>query len=180
MAPEAQLKALIESAQQGDEAAFERIFEEHYDLIYRFAYKWCRNVTDAEDVTQQSCIKLANSLNQYRFESAFTSWLYRLVINTAKDWGKSQARHQGSDAEAGLHEESSSRVQNENATYLEQVLRLLDSMAEGFKETALLVFAEGWTHVEAAEALGIKESTVSWRIHEIRKQLKAMKEEGLL
>ncbi len=168
----------IERAQQGDEDAFERVLDEYYDVMYRFAYKWCRNTEDAEDVTQQACIKLANSISQFRFESAFSSWLYRLVINTAKDWSKSQARHQGEESTAA--EEPAAKSDSESATYLQQVLRLLDGMAEGFKETALLVFAEGWTHLEVAETLGIKESTVSWRIHEIRKQLKTMKKEGTL
>ena len=54
---------------------------------------------------------------------------------------------------------------------MNQVLGILDDMAEGFKETALLVHGAGLTHAEAAGILSIKESTVSWRLHEIRKQL---------
>ena len=47
-------------------------------------------------------------------------------------------------------------------------------MADGFKETALLVHAEGLSHAEAAEVLGVKESTISWRLHEMRKQLQVL------
>jgi len=166
--------ALIRLAQAGDAAAFETLLTHYYDTIFRFAYKWCGSRADAEDITQQACIKLARSLGQFRFESAFSSWLYRLVINCAKDWFKSEQRHEGDDS--SLASEATSGEQDAETTiYLRQVLKLLGQMAEGFKETALLVYAEGMTHAEAAIILAVKESTVSWRLHEIRKQLKQLK-----
>lgn len=165
--------SLIRAAQTGDRQAFAQLVAEAYDSIYRFAYRWCGNASDAEDVTQQACIKLAQSLGQFRFESAFSSWLYRLVINCAKDWQRSQGRHQHDDLEL-LADEVRPDQNAENRIYLQQVLRWLDTLSEGFKETALLVHAEGLTHAEAANILQIKESTVSWRLHEIRKQLQRL------
>ena len=93
------------------------------------------------------------------------------MINCAKDWHKSERRHNTTPAEeiAETTDEMSDGV--EHYTYLQQILRLLDDMAEGFKETALLVLTEGFSHAEAAGVLGIRESTVSWRIHEIRQTL---------
>jgi RNA polymerase sigma-70 factor, ECF subfamily len=172
---------LIRRAQAGNADAFESLLETRYDTLYRFAYKWCGNKADAEDVAQQACIKLARSITQFRFESKFSSWLYRLVINCAKDWQKSQMRHESShqgfveDADENL-ENHSFTVDNkaENTIYLQQILGLLGNMAEGFKETALLVHAEGLNHAEAAEILGVKESTISWRLHEMRKQLQSV------
>lgn len=185
---------LIQRAQAGDAAAFSLVVERYYDTLYRFAYRWSGKRSDAEDITQQACIKLARSIVQFRFESAFTSWLYRLVINCAKDWHKSQARYQGEEMYQGqemhqvqerlAHEDGVSSEEDEtqrdqtaeNSIYLQQVLRKLDHMAEGFKETALLVYAEGLTHAEAASILQIKESTVSWRLHDIRKQLQLLQQ----
>lgn len=170
----------IRLAQQGDRAAFETLLNNHYDTMFRFAYKWCGSHADAEDVTQQACIKLARTLTQFRFESAFTTWLYRLVVNCAKDWQRSQSRHwredsrsEGNRNEDDVPTEASESQDNpaETNIYLQQVLSILDDMADGFKETALLVHAAGMTHAEAASVLSIKESTVSWRLHEIRKQL---------
>lgn len=165
--------ALIRQAQAGDAAAFDALLNSYYDLLYRFAYKWCGSRTDAEDITQQACIKLARSLGQFRFESTFSSWLYRLVINCAKDWYKSQQRFHG-DSDATAEEPASAADNAETGIYLLQVLQQLEQMAEGFKETALLVYAEGLTHAEAASILSVKESTVSWRLHEIRKQLHSL------
>lgn len=161
---------LITVAQRGDNQAFEQLLEQHYEQIFRFAYRWFGNTADAEDVTQLACIKLAKSLGQYRFEAAFSTWLYRLVINCAKDWQRSQTRHQH-DCIESIAELTQQDQRAETGIYLQQILQWLDSLAEGFKETALLVHSEGLTHAEAASILQVKESTVSWRLHEIRKQL---------
>ena len=162
--------ALIKAAQAGDRAAFAQVLNNHYDTLYRFAYRWCGNRSDADDVTKQACIKLAQSIGQFRFDAAFSTWLYRLVVNCAKDWQRSQRRHQHDDIDQLTHETRPDQSA-ETGIYLQQILTWLDSLAEGFKETALLVHAEGLTHAEAASILQIKESTVSWRLHEIRKQL---------
>lgn len=168
---------LIKLAQSGDEAAFDRLLDAHYDRVYRFAYKWCGNAADAEDITQQACIKLARSIAQFRFDSAFSSWLYRLVINCAKDWHKSQRRHESEELVVEPSNRQEGLQEGEGVAYLDQILKFLDQMADGFKETALLVFAEGRNHKEVADILGLKESTVSWRIHEIRKQLRILVQE---
>jgi RNA polymerase sigma-70 factor (ECF subfamily) len=165
---------LIRTAQGGDGQAFAQLLADCYDTIYRFAYRWCGNRADAEDITQLACIKLAQTISQFRFEAAFSSWLYRLVINCAKDWHKSQNRHQHANIEEWIEPEHAPDRAAENSIYLQQLLRLLDQMAAGFKETALLVHGEGLNHAEAASILQVKESTISWRLHEIRKQLQLL------
>jgi RNA polymerase sigma-70 factor (ECF subfamily) len=164
---------LIKQAQAGSAHAFETLLEKHYDTLFRFAYKWCGNRDDAEDIAQQACIKLARGLAQFRFESSFSSWLYRLVINCAKDWQKSQAKHQTSLDNEPATEEASSNSPAEQEVFIHQLLNKLENVSSGMKETVLLVHAEGFTHGEAATILGVKESTISWRIHEIRKQLQS-------
>ena len=170
-------EALIRGAQAGDARAFERLLERHYDTLFRFAYKWCGNRADAEDVTQQACIKLSRSLGQFRFESAFTSWLYRVVINCAQDWVRSQRRHESQPLEMA-DEVARGAAPVERQAYLWQLLQQLDALPDGIKETLLLVHAEGLTHGEAAKVLDVKESTVSWRLHEFRKQYSLSPEQG--
>jgi RNA polymerase sigma-70 factor (ECF subfamily) len=145
----------------------------HYDRLFKFAYKWCGVRVDAEDITQQACIKIARSIQQFRFDAAFSSWLYRIVINCAKDWQRSQSRHVANPDEMNARE-SDCVVDSgaENELLLRQVMRHIDTMAEGTKETLLLVYGEGHTHGEAADILEVKESTISWRLHEVRKQLR--------
>jgi RNA polymerase sigma factor (sigma-70 family) len=161
--------SLIRRAQAGDAASFSELLELYYDTIHRFAWKWCGHAANADDITQLACIKLANSLSQYRFQAAFTSWLYRLVISCAQDWGRSQQRHR--HGELPEDEPAAAGDAAEDSIYLLQLLTQLDALGEGMKETALLVHAEGLSHAEAGAILGVSESTISWRVHTIRKHL---------
>jgi RNA polymerase sigma-70 factor (ECF subfamily) len=164
-----QLTGLIRRAQGGNALAFAELVDLHYDTVYRFAWKWCGQRADAEDIAQQACMKLAQSIGQYRFHAAFTSWLYRLVVNCALDWQRAQRRHRHSELPEDEPAGDSGRA--EDAVLLDQLLSQLDDIGEGMRETALLVHAEGLSHAEAGAILGVSESTISWRIHTMRKHM---------
>jgi RNA polymerase sigma factor (sigma-70 family) len=164
------IKGLIRRAQGGDVDSFSELLDLHYGTMYRIAWKWCGHRTNAEDITQQSCIKLASSLAQYRFQAAFTSWLYQLVISCARDWQRTQQRHEH-DPFADDEPPAQGSGQSEDYIYLVQLLDQLEGLGEGMKETALLVHAEGLSHAEAGQILNVSESTISWRIHVIRKHM---------
>ncbi len=161
---------LVAKARKGDAKAFEDLVNRHYGTMFKMAFKWCGNKNDAEDITQDACIKLARGLDSFKGNSAFTSWLYRLVINTGKDWYKTQNRHPSNPDELEL---VPSESKSEEQLYARQVLAAVHQLPEGEKDALLLVMSEGLSHKEAAEVLGCKESTISWRIHEARKKLSA-------
>lgn len=125
----------IQQAQAGDRDAFRALLDQHYALMFRFACKYCGNATDAEDITQQACIKLARSLGQFRFEAAFTSWLYRIVINCAHDWQKQFSRPE----EDSRWQEPGREDSGDSAIMLRQVLSRVAKMGDGFRETVVLV-----------------------------------------
>ncbi len=164
-----QLSSLIRRAQGGEARAFAALVDLHYDTIHRFAWKWCGHRTDAEDIAQQACIKLAGSIGQYRFQAAFSSWLYLLVVSCAQDWQRAQKRHLHADLTE--EEPDTGAGSTEDSIHLAQLLEQLDELGTGMRETALLVHAEGLSHAEAGEVLGVSESTISWRIHTMRKQM---------
>src|SRR5215467_13361785 len=126
------LTGLIRRAQRGDGASFAELVDLYYDTIYRFAWKWCGHRANAEDITQQSCIKLASSLAQYRFQAAFTSWLYQLVISCARDWQRAQQRHEH-DSLPAEEPTSGGTERSEDYIYLVQLLDRLDEVGEGMK-----------------------------------------------
>ncbi len=163
-------KQLVAKARKGDAKAFEDLVNKHYGTMFKMAFKWCGNKNDAEDITQDACIKLARGLDSFKGNSAFTSWLYRLVINTGKDWYKKQNRHPSNPGEL---ETVSTGSKSEEQLYTKQVLAAVHKLPNGEKEALLLVMSEGLSHKEAAKVLGCKESTISWRIHEARKKLSA-------
>jgi len=169
-----QLAETIRRAQCGDRDAFSCLVEQHYAAMFSFACRYLGDRQDAEDVTQQACIKLARSIGQFRFESAFSTWLYRLVINCARDWHSSQR--------PGQHGELDDVPTSDNCeatVLLRQVIGMVERMGEGFRDSLVLVLGEGLSHAEAAAILQVKESTVSWRLHEIRKRLSAQVQPGV-
>ena len=122
-------EALIRRAQGGDATSFAELLDLHYDTIYRFAWKWCGHAANAEDIAQLACMKLATSLAQYRFQAAFTSWLYRLVISCAQDWQRSQQRHDHD--ELPDEEAMTESPRHEDGIYLAQVLAQLGETRRG-------------------------------------------------
>lgn len=162
--------ALARDACAGSRRAFETLVTRHYDRMFRFACQWCGDRTSAQDIVQEAAIKLARVICSFDGRAAFTSWLYRLVINCGIDWQRGQKRHAGSggDAEApGVAAEGSA----EDALHARQVLAQVDSLPAAQRTALLLVFGQGLSHAEAAQAMEVKESTVSWYIHEARKAL---------
>jgi RNA polymerase sigma-70 factor (ECF subfamily) len=164
---------LARLAAGGDADAFEALVHRHYDAVYRLAFRWCRIREDAEDIAQEVFVKLARNMKRFAGRSAFRTWLYRIVVNTAKDFHRSNATRR-------RHEESLSaehRIENpgpsgEEALLARNVVEAVDRLPGKQKSAVLLVLAEGFSHREAAEVLGCSETTVSWRIFMARKKLR--------
>ena len=85
-------QALVARARNGDGQAFAQLLEEHYERIYRTAWKWCGNGDDAEDVAQEVCIKLGQAIAGFDGRSACSSWDDRLTPNAVRDLQRSRQR----------------------------------------------------------------------------------------
>jgi RNA polymerase sigma-70 factor, ECF subfamily len=167
---------LIRAAIKGDRQAFAALFDRHYDLIYRVALKYTRKPADAEDIAQETCVKLARKLQTYRFESKFTTWLYRLTLNTAKDWQR-KAYRRYEKAWPEDFDIAATATSPERHAIAHETLGAIEDLPGKLKAAVLLVFRDGLSHSQAAHALGCAETTVSWRIHEARKVLAAQDHE---
>lgn len=169
-------KEWVRRARGGDRAAFAALVEAHYDRIFRFACKWCGNRADAEDITQEAAIKLGRAIHTYDGRAAFSSWLYRLVINCAIDWQRRTARHKNASVDGAEALAVADGMDAEAALYARQKLAQMDVLPEKERTALLLVLGEGLSHGEAARVMACKESTVSWYIFEARRKLAAGKE----
>ncbi len=168
--------SLIRRAQSGEKEAFRQLLEGHYAMIYRVAYRFTGHKSDAEDVAQDVCIALAQKLGSFKGDSAFTTWLYKIVLNACRDFIKKSSNRRRlesvfMDLEAARAEDA--RHTGKQVAWL---YRAIAGMEPGLRETALLVLAEDMSHAEASRVLGCAESTISWRMHEIRKALKQGRE----
>ncbi|MCB9990771.1 MAG: RNA polymerase sigma factor [Rhodospirillales bacterium] len=160
-------QALIKKAVNGDKNAFEALLQEIYDPMFKMAFKYCGNRQDAEDITQDACVKLARHIGSFRFKSAFSSWVFRMVINCANDFYRARK------PETALENKHlcAAKADAETNTYAGEILAQVRTLPENEKTALLLVLSEGFTHAEAADIMDCKESTVSWYIHEARKKL---------
>ena len=166
-------RALVDRAATGDREAFATLIERHYGLIYRVGARVLGNDEAAADLAQDVCIGLATRLPSYRGESRFATWLYRVVVNAARDRLRrdgAQRRNEAAFAEVDAMTRAGQAAIDAETLWLRQ---MLGGLADDLRATVVLVLQEGLRHAEAAEVLGVSESTVSWRMHEARKRLRA-------
>ncbi|MDA7946035.1 MAG: RNA polymerase sigma factor [Hyphomicrobiaceae bacterium] len=168
---------LVKRAGKGDAYAFRQLLERHYDTAYRVAFRFTRHAEDAEDIAQDICLVLARKIGSFRGRSRFSTWLYRIVINACRDHVRRQKSTDTLQANYALfREQAMADAEHDKARHgwLGEAIAALEPK---LKETAVLVLSEELSHGEAASALGCAESTVSWRMHEVRKSLKALVDE---
>jgi RNA polymerase sigma-70 factor (ECF subfamily) len=165
---------LAGAAAQGDGAAFRRLLERHYDRVFRLGYRFLGSRAEAEDAAQEICLALASKIKGFGGRSRFATWLYTVALNHCRDRrrkGIAALKYESAYVEEGERRQADWADSDKRARWL---YRALDRLNPALKETALLVLAEEMSHAQAGTILGVKEATVSWRMHEVKKRLKAM------
>ncbi len=163
--------ALLAAAVAGDRAAFAALLERHYDRVHRLAWQLTGSRADADDVAQDVCCTLVEKIGSFRGEAKFTTWLCGIVFNACRDLRR-RRRSFGAFTErlavlAGLARGPDGRDLHD-AMWLRSAIARLPA---AYREAVVLVAGQQLSHREAAEILGIAESTVSWRLHEVRRML---------
>ncbi len=165
---------LIASAQTGDRAAFGALVERHYDFIHRVAWRWSGRKADAEDIAQEVCVRLGRAISGYRGGGAFTTWLYAMTMNAARDLMRKTARDMARTEAFGVHESIVGQGDPDSEDKAEQLWAAVRRLPDKQRDAVLLVYGEGLSHASAADAMACAEATVSWHIHEAKKRLKTM------
>ena len=161
-------------AASGDRQAFAVLLERHYDRIYRLGARVLGDVDAAADLAQDVCVGLPAKLASYRGDSRFTTWLYRVVVNAARDALRRTATRRRMEAfytEVDALQRSGDACRHRESVWLR---RALGQMPEEMRATVVLVIEQGLGHAQAGRVLGVAESTVSWRMGEVRKRLRAL------
>jgi RNA polymerase sigma-70 factor (ECF subfamily) len=169
-------EALALAAANGDGRAFALLLDRHYDRLFGLCFRLTGARAEAEDLTQDICAALPAKLAQYRAEAKVTTWLYRVAVNAAHDRRRRRASYV--KATEGWGDWEVARVAEADeakagADWLQTAMRRLP---DELRDTLALVLDEV-SHAEAAEILGVSEGTVSWRMSEIRKRLRAIRAE---
>ncbi len=167
--------SLVRKCQGGDRQAFAALVERHYALVHGCTYRRVGNRADAEDIAQEVMIKLASALQTLREPAALRGFLLRLSINAVTDFFRKRTSENKGLASYFVDPTSQplSETEDHNATLWVAVRKLPDKQCNA----VLLVYGDGATHREAAEALGCAEATISFHVHEARKRLKILLKE---
>ena len=176
---------LIERAKGGDVRAFEQLVEHHIPRVRRFARSMCVDVVEADDIAQEALLKAYTSIRSYRFQSAFSTWLFRIVRNAFIDsirsaQAKRRARTDGieraSQARAPAIERPDETLAQKEVR--EQLWQALRELPLEFRTAVVLFDVEGMSHEEIAVVEAVAVGTVKSRLSRGRRQLRAVLTKG--
>lgn len=169
-------EALVRAANAGDAQAFSSLVERHYDRIFGLAFRLTGRKAEAEDLCQDVCVALPRKLGAFRGEARFATWLYRVVVNAAHDRRRRAATFARAAEGWGEVEVARRAEAVEASEALSWLQTAMSALPEDLRDTMALVLDDGLTQGEAAEILGVSEGTVAWRVSEVKRRLKEMKE----
>ncbi|MDM5101315.1 RNA polymerase sigma factor RpoE [Aeromonas salmonicida] len=173
---------LVERVQRGDKNAFNLLVKKYQHKVVNLVARYVNNPGDVPDVAQEAFIKAYRALSTFRGESAFYTWLYRIAVNTAKNYLTSQGRRPpSSDVEAdeaeyyGGGEALQEVATPENLALTDEIKRTVFSAIEALPEdlrTAItLREMEGLSYEEIAEIMDCPVGTVRSRIFRAREAI---------
>ena len=174
---------LVERVQRGDKRAFDLLVTKYQRKIFRLLSRLIRDQAEVEDVAQEAFIKAYRALPNFRGDSAFYTWLYRIAINTAKNHLVSQGRRAPTTTEADI-EEAETFDDGEHLRDLntpdsmllskqvgEAVNRAIDQLPEDLRTAIVLREIEGLSYEEIAAAMDCPVGTVRSRIFRAREAI---------
>src|SRR5262245_47479596 len=167
---------VIDACQQCDREAFRLLFETYKDKVFSIAvYSFGGDRALAEDVTQQIFLKLFTAIRQFRGDSEFTTWLYRLVVNACLDERRRRRRllpwETTSAAVSNVSEKKPQERQYARLEVAEAVRVAIEELKPKFRLPILLKYIEGLSYEEIAEVMGCSKGTVASRLNRGHSQL---------
>ena len=174
---------LVERAQRGDKYAFELLVSKYQRKLARLLSRFIRDPAEIEDVTQEAFIKAYRALPSFRGDSAFYTWLYRIGINTAKNFLVAQGRRAPTttvvDSEEAESFEESDLLKDVNTPEAELLTKeiaktvneAMSSLPEDLRQAIALREIEGLSYEEIAEIMNCPIGTVRSRIFRAREAI---------
>lgn len=165
---------LVRSAQNGDEEAFCILVEKYERRIYNIAYKFMRNDFDAQDAAQDAIIKMYSNIKKFSFNSAFSTWMYRVTANTCLDLLRKRKPEVGIEEfeRMAVSTDGNPLADTVNKELGDSIKNAVRRLPEKYIPVIVLKDMEGLKYEEIAEVLQISVGTVKSRISRAREKLR--------
>ncbi len=179
-------QAIVERASRGDVAAFEALVKAYETKLYNVAFRMVSDSEDAMDIVQEVFLKAYQALPNFRGDSKFSTWIYRICMNASLDHLRRHKKAQVysldapvefSDSEAQRQVEDSAESTEEivEARFLgEKMLHVLNDLEPHYRAVLILCDVQGYSYQEIAEILDMSLGTVKSRIHRARNILRKL------
>jgi RNA polymerase sigma-70 factor (ECF subfamily) len=172
MAPDGTLsdRDLAEALRQnGDERAFRALYRRHTPQLFPFLRRLVGGEqVDAEDVVQETWLRAVQSLDRFRWESAFSTWLSGIGVNVTRDWMRRRGRSLESAWDDGFDAPLPETPHGQRI----DLERAIAALPDGARAVLVLHDVEGWPHDTIAERLGISTGTSKSQLHRARRALR--------
>lgn len=179
--------ALIRAVQAGDRAAFDRLVLKHKDSVFNLVYWFLGDYEEAADCSQEIFINVFKSIKKFRFEAAFSTWLYRIAVNTCKNRLKS-SRYRWRKRTVSLNNTAGSRdgnpfpelmngspspaIEMEKKERRRRIQDAINALPEEQNRVVVLRDIQGLSYQEIADITGLNPGTVKSRLARGRQTLK--------
>ncbi len=168
---------IIEKCRRGDREAHYQLYKLYSRSMYNVGYRIVNDEEEAQDVLQEAFISAFRSLDHYRGDATFGSWLKRIVVNKAINVIKRRKTERFPDDDKFDVPEEESTVEEFQFT-AQQVREAIEKLPDGYRSVLSLYLLEGYDHAEIAEILGISESTSKSQFNRSKKKLREILEGG--
>ena len=174
---------LVQRVQKGDKTAFDLLVLKYQHKVVKLVTRYLRDPSDAEDVAQEAFIKAYRALPQFRGDSAFYTWLYRIAINTAKNAIVSRDRspidfdldlqniEESNSMQARLADAETPESLLQTEEIRETVNRAIEALPEDLRTAIVLRELEGLSYEDIAQAMDCPVGTVRSRIFRAREAI---------
>ncbi len=176
---------LIARAQSGDEQAFAALFEAHKRRVYSLCLRMTGNIAEAEDLSQEAFLQLFRKIGTFRGESAFSTWLHRLVVNVVLMHLRKKGLQQVSldETDTSLEEPVKRDYGDDDRRLMGSIDRItlaraIAKLPPGYRAVFVLHDMEGYEHNEIAGILDCSVGNSKSQLHKARMKLREALREG--
>jgi RNA polymerase sigma-70 factor, ECF subfamily len=172
---------LVRRAQEGDETAFATLFNAHKAKIYSLCLRMTSNTAEAEDLTQDAFLQVFRKLATFRGDSALSTWLYRVAVNTVLMHFRKKGLRQVSldepaNKETGVPKREHGKVDGRLSTSVDRIAltRAMKELPAGYRTIFLLHEVKGYEHHEIARLLSCSVGNSKSQLHKAKMRMREL------